>query len=98
MLAFTSQMYLSLVCLSNILWTILTKFLVKANTQLDREARKRATSVFLVQRAVPMFPPVLSEDLCSLVPDTERLTFSAIFTVDEEGNVLQKKFAKTIIK
>ncbi|WVO21500.1 uncharacterized protein IAS62_002809 [Cryptococcus decagattii] len=73
-------------------------FFVKANTQLDREARKRATSVFLVQRAVPMFPPVLSEDLCSLVPDTERLTFSAIFTVDEEGNVLQKKFAKTIIK
>ncbi|KIR41921.1 hypothetical protein I307_00409 [Cryptococcus deuterogattii 99/473] len=53
---------------------------------------------FFVQRAVPMFPPVLSEDLCSLVPDTERLTFSAIFIVDEEGNVLQKKFAKTIIK
>lgn len=73
-------------------------FFVKANAQLDREARKRATSVYLVQRAVPMFPPLLSEDLCSLVPDYERLTFSAIFTVDEEGNVLQKKFAKTIVK
>ena len=77
---------------------ILMKSLVKTNTQLDREARKRATSVYLVQRVVPMFPPLLSEDLCSLIPDYERLTFSAIFTVDEEGNVLQKKFAKTIVK
>ncbi|WVQ80029.1 hypothetical protein IAT38_002130 [Cryptococcus sp. DSM 104549] len=73
-------------------------FFVKANTALDREARKRATSVYLVQRAVPMFPPQLSEDLCSLLPDVERLTFSAFFTIDEDGNVLERKFAKTIIK
>ncbi|WVR09339.1 hypothetical protein IAU60_006405 [Kwoniella sp. DSM 27419] len=71
---------------------------VKANTAIDREARKRATSVYLVQRAVPMLPPQLSEELCSLVPHVERLTFSAMFTFDKEGNVLDKKFAKTIIK
>nr|XP_018261796.1 uncharacterized protein I303_06241 [Kwoniella dejecticola CBS 10117]OBR83954.1 hypothetical protein I303_06241 [Kwoniella dejecticola CBS 10117] len=73
-------------------------YFVKANTAIDREARKRATSVYLVQRAVPMLPPQLSEELCSLVPDVERLTFSAIFTFDQEGNVKEKKFAKTIIK
>nr|XP_019011760.1 uncharacterized protein I206_03866 [Kwoniella pini CBS 10737]OCF50541.1 hypothetical protein I206_03866 [Kwoniella pini CBS 10737] len=73
-------------------------YFVKANTAIDREARKRATSVYLVQRAVPMLPPQLSEELCSLVPDVERLTFSAIFTFDEEGNVKDKKFAKSIIK
>nr|ODN86223.1 hypothetical protein L203_04341 [Cryptococcus depauperatus CBS 7841] len=71
---------------------------VKTNTQLDREARKRATSVYLVQRAVPMFPPQLSEDLCSLLPGVERLAFSAFFTLDEDGNILSKKFTKTIVK
>lgn len=70
------------------------KSLVKTNTQLDREARKRATSVYLVQRVVPMFPPLLSEDLCSLIPDYERLTFSAIFTVDEEGMFCKRSLRK----
>ncbi|OCF35764.1 hypothetical protein I316_02256 [Kwoniella heveanensis BCC8398] len=73
-------------------------YFVKANTAMDREARKRATSVYLVQRAVPMLPPQLSEELCSLVPDVERLTFSATFTFDQEGNVVDKKFARTIIR
>jgi protein SSD1 len=71
---------------------------VKANTALDREARKRATSVYLVQRAVPMLPPQLSEELCSLQPDVERLAFSATFTIDKEGNVLKKEFGRTIIR
>ncbi|ODN85475.1 hypothetical protein L198_07557 [Cryptococcus wingfieldii CBS 7118] len=73
-------------------------YFVKTNTQIDREARKRATSVYLVQRAVPMFPPQLSEELCSLLPGAERLTFSAFFTVDKDGNVIEKRFAKTIVR
>lgn len=45
---------------------------VKPNTALDRDARKRATSVYLVQKTVPMLPPILSEDLCSLNPGVDR--------------------------
>ncbi|RSH85671.1 hypothetical protein EHS25_003812 [Saitozyma podzolica] len=62
-------------------------YFVKSNTSIDRDARKRATSVYLVQRAVPMLPPQLSEQLCSLQPGVDRLTFSAIFTVDKNGKV-----------
>lgn len=73
-------------------------FFVKPNTALDRDARKRATSVYLVQRVVPMLPPTLSEEVCSLVPCAERLTFSAVFTMTTEGKVVNKWFGKTIIK
>lgn len=73
-------------------------YFVKPNTALDRDARKRATTVYLVQRAVPMLPPILSEEVCSLVPGVERLAFSAIFTMSKEGKVLNKWFGKTIIK
>ena len=73
-------------------------FFVKANTALDRDARKRATSVYLVQRAVPMLPPALSEQICSLVPGQERLAFSSIFTISEDGKVLKRWFGKTVIK
>jgi protein SSD1 len=73
-------------------------YFVKPNTALDRDARKRATSVYLVQRSVPMLPPALSEELCSLLPGQERLAFSVIFTVNEDGKVLKKWFGKTIIK
>jgi protein SSD1 len=71
---------------------------VKPNTALDRDARKRATSVYLVQRAVPMLPPTLSEQLCSLNPGQERLAFSVIFTMDKDAKVINKWFGKTIIK
>jgi len=73
-------------------------FFVKPNTALDRDARKRATSVYLVQRAVPMLPPTLSEQLCSLRAGEERLAFSVIFTMTEDGRVLKKWFGKTVIK
>ncbi|KAL4075813.1 SSD1 protein [Scleroderma citrinum] len=73
-------------------------YFVKPNTALDRDARKRATTVYLVQRAVPMLPPTLSEEVCSLVPGIERLAFSAMFTMSKEGKVLNKWFGKTIIK
>ncbi|KAF7355365.1 DIS3-like exonuclease 2 [Mycena sanguinolenta] len=73
-------------------------YFVKPNTALDRDARKRATSVYLIQRAVPMLPPALSEELCSLVPGQDRLAFSTIFTMNSDGTVLKKWFGKTIIK
>ncbi|KAF5388028.1 hypothetical protein D9615_000459 [Tricholomella constricta] len=73
-------------------------FFVKPNTALDRDARKRATSVYLVQRAVPMLPPALSEQLCSLVPGQDRLAFSAVFTMTKDARVVKKWFGKTIIK
>lgn len=73
-------------------------YFVKPNTALDRDARKRATSVYLVQRAVPMLPPTLSEQLCSLNPGQERLAFSVIFTMDKEAKVITKWFGKTVIK
>lgn len=73
-------------------------YFVKPNTALDRDARKRATSVYLVQRAVPMLPPTLSEELCSLVPGQDRLTFSVIFTMTDDARVLRKWFGKTVVR
>jgi protein SSD1 len=73
-------------------------YFVKPNTALDRDARKRATSVYLVQRAVPMLPPALSEQLCSLVPGHDRLAFSVIFTLTKDAKVVKKWFGKTIIR
>ena len=71
---------------------------VKVNTPLDRDARKRATSVYLVQRAVPMLPPNLSEEICSLVPGEDRLAFSVVFTMTEDAHVSKKWFGRTVIK
>jgi protein SSD1 len=71
---------------------------VKVNSPLDRDARKRATSVYLVQRSVPMLPPTLSEEICSLLPGQERLAFSVFFTLTEDARVLKKWFDRTIIK
>lgn len=73
-------------------------YFVKPNTALDRDARKRATSVYLVQRTVPMLPPLLCEQLCSLLPGQERLAFSVIFTMSKEAKVIKKWFGKTVIK
>lgn len=71
---------------------------VKLGSSLDREARKRGTSVYLVQRAIPMLPPTLSEELCSLVPGVERLTFSAVFTMNKDAQVIKSWFGKSIIR
>ena len=73
-------------------------FFVKPNTALDRDARKRATSVYLVQRAVPMLPPALSEQVCSLLPGEERLAFSVIFTMTKDAKIVKKWFGRTIVK
>jgi protein SSD1 len=73
-------------------------YFVKPNTALDRDARKRSTSVYLVQRTVPMLPPVLSEQLCSLVAGEERLAFSVIFTLTADARMIKKWFGRTVIK
>ncbi|KZO93722.1 RNB-domain-containing protein [Calocera viscosa TUFC12733] len=73
-------------------------YFVKPNTALDRDAKKRATSVYLVQRAVPMLPPALSEELCSLVPGVDRLAFTAIFNMSPQGKVIGSWFGRTIIR
>ncbi len=64
---------------------------------IEREAYKRATSVYLVDRTVPMLPPVLSEDLCSLMPNVDRMTFSAVFTVNGNNDVVGRRFVRSII-
>jgi protein SSD1 len=73
-------------------------YFVKPNTALDRDAKKRATSLYLIQRAVPMLPPILSEELCSLNFGKDRLAFSVIFTMTKEAKVTKKWFGRTMIK
>ena len=70
---------------------------VKPGTLLESEAKERATSVYLVDRVVPMLPEKLSNDLCSLNQGMDKLTYSAIFEMDEKANVLSDWFGKTII-
>lgn len=71
---------------------------VQKGRAIDQEALRRATSVYLVDRTIPMLPPQLSEDLCSLRPDEDRLTFSAVFTIDEQNHVIDRRFTKGIIR
>lgn len=66
-------------------------------TALDNEALKRATSVYLVDRVIPMLPEVLSNQVCSLRPNEDKLTFSAVFTMNDKAEVLKEWFGKTII-
>jgi ribonuclease R len=64
---------------------------------IDKEAIKRATSVYLVDRTIPMLPEVLSNNICSLRPHEESLCFSVIFEFDSDANVKDYRFAKTVI-
>jgi ribonuclease R len=70
---------------------------VKPGTKLDDEAFKRATSVYLVDRCVPMLPERLSNGICSLKPHEDRLAFSVIFTLDGDGTILNTWQGKTVI-
>lgn len=70
---------------------------VEPKSALDREARERGTSIYLVDRTIPMLPEVLSNDLCSLKPHVDRLAFSAIVIVNNNAEVLERWFGKTII-
>ena len=70
---------------------------VKIDSALDLEARERGTSVYLVDRTIPMLPETLSNDLCSLVPHKDRLTMSAVFVVDKNAKVKNEWYGKTVI-
>jgi len=70
---------------------------VKPNSILDKEAYHRATSVYLVDRTIPMLPERLSNELCSLNPHVDRLTFSAVFELDNNAKLVSEWFGKTII-
>ena len=70
---------------------------VKTKTILDQEAYDRATSVYLVDRVVPMLPEKLSNGVCSLRPKEDKLTFSAVLKMNEKGEVLDEWFGRTII-
>ncbi len=70
---------------------------LKPGTELDEEAVTRATSVYLVDRVVPMLPEVLSNGVCSLRPHEEKLTFSAVFEMDDQAKIKSKWFGRTLI-
>lgn len=70
---------------------------VELGTVLEDEAYERATSVYLVDRVVPMLPEVLSNLACSLRPNEEKYTFSAVFEMDEKGKVVDQWFGRTVI-
>ena len=71
---------------------------VKEGSTIDKEATKRATSVYLVDRTIPMLPERLCNFICSLRPDEEKLCFSVIFTLDDEANVKDYRIVHTVIK
>ncbi|MET7028746.1 ribonuclease R [Sediminicola luteus] len=70
---------------------------LKTDTILDDEAYERATSVYLVDRVVPMLPEVLSNNACSLRPNEEKYTFSAIFELDDKAMLINQWFGRTVI-
>lgn len=72
-------------------------YFLEEGTLLDKEAYKRSTSVYLVDRVCPMLPETLSNDLCSLNPHEDKLTFSAIFEFDPKYNIVKEWFGRTII-
>ena len=72
-------------------------YYVKPGSAIDAEAIGRATSVYLVDRTIPMLPEVLSNDLCSLRPNEDKFAFSAVFEMDEEANVIKEWFGRTVI-
>ncbi len=72
-------------------------YYVKPGTILDEEAYSRATSVYLVDRVVPMLPEKLSNGVCSLRPNEDKLCFSAVFEMNNEGDVLGEWFGRTLI-
>ena len=70
---------------------------VTAGTLLDKEAYNRATSIYLVDRVIPMLPEKLSNKVCSLRPNEEKLTFSVSVKIDNKGNIIEHWFGRTII-
>jgi len=73
-------------------------YYVREGTALDREAYERGTSVYLVNEVIPMLPERLSNDLCSLRPQEDRLTFSVLLDVHADGKVEEYRFARSVIR
>lgn len=71
---------------------------VEEGTELDKEARHRGTSIYLVDRTIPMLPEVLSNDLCSLNPNEPKYAFSAVFVMSKDGVVKERWFGRTLIE
>jgi ribonuclease R len=65
-------------------------FFVKPDSVLDKVAKERATSIYLVDRTIPMLPEVLSNDLCSLNPNEDKMAFSVVFEMDSNANVIDE--------
>ncbi|KAG9156341.1 hypothetical protein Leryth_009209 [Lithospermum erythrorhizon] len=72
-------------------------YFVMPGTALDDDAQNRSTSVYLLQRKLPMLPPSLSEDLCSLNPGVDRLTFSITWDIDSSGKILDRWIGRSVI-
>ncbi|MEO5675345.1 MAG: ribonuclease R [Chitinophagales bacterium] len=70
---------------------------IQPDSVLDKEALQRATSVYLVDRTVPMLPEKLSNGICSLTPESDKLCYSAVFEMNEEGDIRKRWFGRTII-
>lgn len=70
---------------------------VRPNSALDKEAYGRATSVYLVDRVIPMLPERLSNGVCSLRPNEDKLCFAAVFELDEKANIITQWFGRTVI-
>ncbi len=73
-------------------------YYVKPGDPIDQEAEKRATSIYLVDRTIPMLPERLSNGICSLRPYEEKLCFSVIFTMDDKAEIKKSRIARTVIK
>ena len=73
-------------------------YYVKPSTILDKEAYNRATSIYLVDRVIPMLPEKLSNKVCSLRPNEDKLTFSAVFNFKKNGEIINSWFGRTIIR
>ncbi len=73
-------------------------FYVRPGSAIDAEARKRATSIYLVDRTIPMLPEVLSNELCSLMPDVDRLATSAVFEIDTNGTIHKSWYGQAMIR
>lgn len=71
---------------------------VLPNTPIDEEAYKRATSIYLVDRTIPMLPEKLCNELCSLRQDEDKLTYSTIFEMDDDANVIKSRIVKTVTR
>ncbi len=73
-------------------------FYVRPNTGIEKEAYKRATSVYLVDRVVPMLPELLSNNICSLRPNEDKLCFSAVFELNDNAKIISQWFGRTVIR